>query len=242
MYGKPAADSGSDKRQRGGSHGQQQKLKGKHRQPKNHKPLRAAGPFEAARAQKYGLDYSRFDVDSDDSDAERQALAAPESCGAAAPPDPPGVRDGTRARRPRVVALRGEALGTARAAGGRWTSQKAAPMTAKVSTKKASQRESAARRAIAEARAELEAAQRGAADARAKAGSGRERIKRSSDVEAAQRRAGGGRSTSGARRPPAPSSSGWFVSGRLCNHPQRRFPMTARSTSPQQGSRAARSR
>ena len=39
-------------------------------------------------------------------------------------------------------------------------------MTAKVSTKKASQRETAARRAIAEARAELEAAQREAADAR----------------------------------------------------------------------------
>ena len=63
-------------------------------------------------------------------------------------------------------------------------------MTAKVSTKKASQRETAARRAIAEARAELEAAQREAADARAKAVEAAASVsKRSSDVEAAQRRA-----------------------------------------------------
>ena len=144
--------------------------------------------------KKYGLDYSRFDVDSDDSDAERQALAAPETLrrARAAPPDPTDVRDLERELGAHVSSLSAaEALSAARAAEREMDKLKRQlQMTAKVSTKKASQRESAARRAIAEARAELEAAQREAADARAKAVEAAESVsKRSSDVEAAQRRA-----------------------------------------------------
>ena len=78
------------------------------------------------------------------------------------------------------------------------------------------------------------AAQREAADARAKAVEAAESVsKRSSDVEAAQRRAKEpGREVQGGDGGDRPrAAEGWFVSGRAfpCN-PQRRFRMTARST------------
>ena len=170
------------------------KLKGKHRQPKTTNLFVPPAAPKQPVPKKYGLDYSRFDVDSDDSDAERQALAAPDKLrtGRAAPPDPTDVRDLERELGAHVSSLSAaEALSAARAAEREMDKlRRQLQMTAKVSTKKASQRESAARRAIAEARAELEAAQREAADARAKAVEAAESVsKRSSDVEAAQRRA-----------------------------------------------------
>ena len=170
------------------------KIKGKHRQPKTTNLFVPPAAPKQPVPKKYGLDYSRFDVDSDDSDAERQALAAPDKLrtGRAAPPDPTDVRDLERELGAHVSSLSAaEALSAARAAEREMDKLKRQlQMTAKVSTKKASQRESAARRAIAEARAELEAAQREAADARAKAVEAAESVsKRSSDVEAAQRRA-----------------------------------------------------
>ena len=170
------------------------KLKGKHRQQKTTNLFVPPAAPKQPVPKKYGLDYSRFDVDSDDSDAERQALAAPEKLrtGRAPPPDPKDVRDLERELGAHVSSLSAaEALSAARAAEREMDKLKRQlQMTAKVSTKKASQRESAARRAIAEARAELEAAQREAADARAKAVEAAESVsKRSSDVEAAQRRA-----------------------------------------------------
>ena len=170
------------------------KLKGKHRQPKTTNLFVPPAAPKQPVPKKYGLDYSRFDVDSDDSDAERQALAAPETLrrGRAPPPDPKDVRDLERELGAHVSSLSAaEALSAARAAEREMDKLKRQlQMTAKVSTKKASQRETAARRAIAEARAELEAAQREAADARAKAMEAAESVsKRSSDVEAAQRRA-----------------------------------------------------
>ena len=71
------------------------KLKGKHRQPKTTNLFVPPAAPKQPVPKKYGLDYSRFDVDSDDSDAERQALAAPEKLrrGRAPPPDPTDVRD-----------------------------------------------------------------------------------------------------------------------------------------------------
>ena len=170
------------------------KIKGKHRQPKTTNLFVPPAAPKQPVPKKYGLDYSRFDVDSDDSDAERQALAAPDKLrtGRAAPPDPTDVRDLERELGAHVSSLSAaEALSAARAAEREMDKLKRQlQMTAKVSTKKASQRETAARRAIAEARAELEAAQREAADARAKAVEAAESVsKRSSDVEAAQRRA-----------------------------------------------------
>ena len=170
------------------------KLKGKHRQQKTTNLFVPPAAPKQPVPKKYGLDYSRFDVDSDDSDAERQALAAPEKLrrGRAPPPDPTDVRDLERELGAHVSSLSAaEALSAARAAEKEMDKLKRQlQMTAQVSTKKASQRETAARRAIAEARAELEAAQREAADARAKAVEAAESVsKRSSDVEAAQRRA-----------------------------------------------------
>ena len=169
------------------------KLKGKHRQPKTTNLFVPPAAPKQPVPKKYGLDYSRFDVDSDDSDAERQALAAPEKLrGRAKPPDPKDVRDLERELGAHVSSLSAaEALSAARAAEKEMDKlRRQLQMTAKVSTKKASQRETAARRAIAEARAELEAAQREAADARAKALAAAESVsKRSSDVEAAQHRA-----------------------------------------------------
>ena len=71
------------------------KLKGKHRQQKTTNLFVPPAAPKQPVPKKYGLDYSRFDVDSDDSDAERQALAAPEKLrrGRAPPPDPTDVRD-----------------------------------------------------------------------------------------------------------------------------------------------------
>ena len=58
------------------------KLKGKHRRQTTADLFMPAPPPPAAVPKKYGLDYARFDaVDSDDSDAARQALAAPEALG-----------------------------------------------------------------------------------------------------------------------------------------------------------------
>ena len=68
------------------------KLKGKHRRQTTADLFVPAPPPPAAVPKKYGLDYARFDaVDSDDSDAERQALAAPEALRRGrAPPTAPG--------------------------------------------------------------------------------------------------------------------------------------------------------
>ena len=86
----------ADKRQQiSGSMVNNKKNKGKHRQPKTTNLFVPPAAPKQPVPKKYGLDYSRFDVDSDDSDAERQALAAPETLrtGRAPPPDPKDVRD-----------------------------------------------------------------------------------------------------------------------------------------------------
>ena len=95
------------------------KLKGKHRQPKTTNLFVPPAAPKQPVPKKYGLDYSRFDVDSDDSDAERQALAAPEKLrtGRAPPPDPTDVRDLERELGAHVSSLSAaEALSAARAA------------------------------------------------------------------------------------------------------------------------------
>ena len=95
------------------------KLKGKHRQQKTTNLFVPPAAPKQPVPKKYGLDYSRFDVDSDDSDAERQALAAPEKLrrGRAPPPDPKAVRDLERELGAHVSSLSAaEALSAARAA------------------------------------------------------------------------------------------------------------------------------
>ena len=170
------------------------KLKGKHRRQTTADLFMPAPPPPAAVPKKYGLDYARFDaVDSDDSDAERQALAAPEALRRGrAPPTARNASDLERELGAHVSSLSArEALSAARTAEAEMRQlKKQLAGAARGTTKKASARETAARRAIAEAKAQLETAKREAGDARAKAETAARSVRsRSDDVSATQARA-----------------------------------------------------
>ena len=169
------------------------KLKGKHRQQKRRtsscRRPRRSSPCQKVRSGLLALRRRQRRLRRRAPGARRAGNAADGPRAAAGPEGRP--RFGTRARRPRVVALRGRGVecGPSRGEGDGQAQAPAPNDRQSVDEEGVAARDRRAR-AIAEARAELEAAQREAADARAKAVEAAESVsKRSSDVEAAQRRA-----------------------------------------------------